>query len=142
MISHLKLIASVVSLSLLLLICAPCNYSYALTIDEPLPDRIEEQRAKELFYDIRCVVCAGEAIADSPAEVARDMRHNVREMIAAGKSDSEIKEELVGKYGDYILMKPPLKSGTLVLWLAPWAMLLLAIAWFVVSLYRKSRTIK
>lgn len=96
----------------------------ALNLDTPLPDAAQEARAKALFHDIRCVVCAGEAIADSPAEVARDMRREVRARIKGGDSDAAIKAYLVSRYGDAVLMRPPFKPATLLLWFGP--LLLLA----------------
>lgn len=99
--------------------------AFALSVDEPLADSAMEARAKGLFYEIRCVVCQSEAIADSPAEVARDMRKVVRARIASGHSDEQIKADLAREYGDVILMNPPLKQSTIVLWFAPWLVLIL-----------------
>ena len=96
--------------------------------DRPLPDAAQEARAKALFRDIRCVVCQHEAISDSPAGVAADMRRLVREEVAAGRSDAQIRDGLVARYGDYVLFSPPLKLGTLLLWLGPAALLLLGLA--------------
>lgn len=96
--------------------------------DRPLPDAAQEARAKALFRDIRCVVCQHEAISDSPAGVAADMRRLVREEVAAGRTDAQIRDGLVARYGDYVLFSPPLKAGTLLLWLGPAALLLLGLA--------------
>jgi cytochrome c-type biogenesis protein CcmH len=87
--------------------------------DRPLPDAAQEARAQALFEDIRCVVCQHEAIADSPAGVAGDMRAWVRDQVAAGRTDQQIRDELVRRYGDYVLFTPPFRAGTLLLWLAP-----------------------
>lgn len=87
--------------------------------DRPLADAAQEARARELFTDIRCVVCQHEAIADSPAAIAADMRALVREQIAEGQSDEAIRRDLVRRYGDYVLFTPPFRWGTLVLWLGP-----------------------
>jgi len=95
--------------------------------DRPLPDAVQEARARALFRDIRCVVCQHEAIADSPAGVAADMRRLVREEVAAGRTDVEIREGLVARYGDYVLFRPPFGPGTLLLWLGPAALLLLGL---------------
>ncbi|WP_292051248.1 cytochrome c-type biogenesis protein, partial [Brevundimonas sp. UBA5866] len=81
-----------------------------------------EARARALFTDIRCVVCQHEAIADSPAAIAADMRRLVREQIAAGRSDQDIREDLVRRYGEYVLFTPPFRGATLVLWLGPFAL--------------------
>ena len=99
--------------------------AFALNVDVPLADATQEARAKSLFHEIRCVVCQSEAIADSPAEVATDMRRSIREDIANGASNDDIKRDLVIRYGDGILMKPPLKSSTAFLWFGPWLILAL-----------------
>lgn len=92
--------------------------------DRPLPDAAQEARAQRLFDDIRCVVCQHEAIADSPAGIASDMRGLVRDQIAAGKTDKAIREDLVRRYGDFVLFKPPVRIGTWLLWFGPFAALL------------------
>lgn len=91
--------------------------------DRPLPDAAQEARARALFEDIRCVVCQHEAIADSPAGIAGDMRGLVREQIAAGRTDREIRDDLVRRYGDFVLFSPPLRLGTWLLWFGPLAAL-------------------
>lgn len=97
----------------------------ALTVDVPLADSAAESRARILFTEIRCMVCQSETIADSHAEVASDMRRNVREQIASGASDEKIKSDLAARYGDVILMNPPLKNNTALLWFGPWLVLFL-----------------
>ncbi len=92
--------------------------------DAPLADPSQEARAKALFGEIRCVVCQHESIIDSPASIAADMRWLVREQIASGASDDEIQQDLVRRYGDYVLFKPPFKGSTLILWLGPFALVL------------------
>lgn len=96
----------------------------AFMADTPLPDARQEQRAQALFKDIRCMVCEGQTIADSNAEVAGDMRRSIREQIASDLSEEKIKSDLSGHYGDMILMKPPFKASTILLWLGPWLILL------------------
>lgn len=92
--------------------------------DRPLPDAAQEARAQRLFDDIRCVVCQHEAIADSPAGIASDMRRLVRDQIAAGRTDAEVKAGLVSRYGDFVLFQPPVRLGTWLLWFGPFAALL------------------
>ncbi|MGV8929156.1 MAG: cytochrome c-type biogenesis protein [Brevundimonas sp.] len=94
--------------------------------DRPLPDAAQEARARALFSDIRCVVCQHEAIADSPAGIAADMRRLVREEIAAGRTDQQVRDDLVRRYGDFVLFTPPLRGGTWLLWFGPLAALLAA----------------
>ena len=72
---------------------------------------------------MRCLVCQGESIDESSATLAADLRQLVREQIAAGKSDQQIKDFLVARYGDFILMKPPVQADTWLLWLAPFLVL-------------------
>ena len=90
--------------------------------DRPLTDPAQEGRARALFGDIRCVVCQHESIADSPAGIAADLRGLVREQIAAGKTDDEIKADLIRRYGDYVLFQPPVRIGTWLLWFGPFAL--------------------
>ena len=95
--------------------------------DQPLTDTGQEARAQALFDTVRCVVCQHESIADSPAGIAGDMRRLVRERIAAGQSDDAIKTDLVRRYGDYVLFRPPVRPGTWLLWFGPMAVALLAL---------------
>lgn len=113
----------------LFLLCAPA--ALALNVEPPLADAAQEARAQAMFHQIRCVVCQGEAIADSPALVAADFRKAIRKEIAAGKSDEEIRAYLVSRYGDAVLMQPPLKNSTIALWFGPLFLLLAALlfAW-------------
>lgn len=91
----------------------------APTPDAPLADAAEEARAQALFEEVRCVVCQHESIADSPAGIAADMRRLVRDEIASGKTDQAVREDLVRRWGDYILFRPPFRLSTLLLWLGP-----------------------
>ena len=88
---------------------------------ERLADPAQEARARALFAEIRCVVCQNESIDASEAELARDLRGVVREQVAAGRSEREIKAFLVGRYGDFVLLRPRFSWGNAVLWLAPFA---------------------
>jgi cytochrome c-type biogenesis protein CcmH len=107
--------------ALLLLISAP-----AFAQEQPLADPALEQRARALSYEIRCVVCQSQSIAESDADIARDMRGLIREQIAAGKTDQEIRDYLVARYGDFVLFKPPFQASTYVLWIGPFVLLALA----------------
>ena len=79
----------------------------------------EEARAINLFKEVRCLVCQGQTIHESNAEIAEDLKTLIREKIVEGKTDKEIKGFLVEKYGDWILMTPPVKELTYVLWFTP-----------------------
>ena len=83
-----------------------------------------ETRARALQRQLRCLVCQGESIDESQAPLAGELRQLVREQMADGRSDSQIKQFLVARYGDFILMEPPLQPDTYFLWLAPFVVLL------------------
>ena len=91
----------------------------AITAEEMLDDPKLESRARKLSKQLRCLVCQNQSIDDSDAELARDLRREVRGQLLAGATDSEIIQTLRGKYGDYLLLNPPISSGTYILWLAP-----------------------
>lgn len=96
--------------------------------ERPLPDAAQEARAKALFAEVRCVVCQHETIADSPAAVAADLRQLVRDEIAEGRTDAQIREDLVRRYGDFVLFKPPVREGTWLLWFGPGLLAVAALA--------------
>ncbi len=109
---------------------SPCSSSpspaLAIEPSEMLKDPALEARAREIGRALRCVVCQNQAIDDSNAEVAHDMRRAVRDRLTAGDSDDAVMAFMVARYGDYVLLKPPFKSGTLVLWLGAPLVLLIA----------------
>lgn len=92
--------------------------------DRPLADATQEARAQALFKDVRCVVCQHEAIADSPAGVAGDMRRLIREEIASGATDQQVRDDLVRRFGDYVLFTPPVRAGTWLLWFGPFLLVI------------------
>ncbi len=93
--------------------------SAAVEPDEALDDPALEMRALEISRNLRCVVCQSQSIDDSNAPLAKDMRLLVRERLVAGDSDNEVYDYLVARYGDYVLLRPPVQQNTYVLWLAP-----------------------
>jgi cytochrome c-type biogenesis protein CcmH len=95
----------------------------AVAVDPPLEDPTLEARAQALFLDLRCLVCQNQSISDSNADLARDLRAIVRERIAAGDSDEEARNFLVDRYGDWVLLQPPVKKETWILWFGPLALL-------------------
>lgn len=111
---------------LLLLFTLPALPALAVEPSEILPDPALESRAREIGRALRCVVCQNQSIDDSSAEVAHDMRRAVRERLVAGDSDGDVFTYMVARYGDYVLLKPPFKAGTLVLWLGAPLLLLVA----------------
>jgi cytochrome c-type biogenesis protein CcmH len=102
--------------------------AFAVQPDEMLKDQALEARARIVSRDLRCLVCQNQSIDDSDAELAHDLRVLLRERIKAGDSDEQAKQFLVDRYGDYVLLKPPFKSTTLVLWLGPPLLLLFGLA--------------
>jgi cytochrome c-type biogenesis protein CcmH len=110
----------------LLLCFALAGPAFAVQPDEMLKDPALEARAREIGKDLRCVVCQNQSIDDSDADLARDLRILLRERLAAGDSDRQAIRFIVDRYGDYVLLKPPFKATTLVLWLAPAIFLLIA----------------
>ena len=98
----------------------------ALHPDEILADPVLEQRARAITRDVRCLVCQGEAIDESRAPLAADLRQLVRQRLMVGDSDAAVRDYLTHRYGDYILMQPPVRGSTLLLWGAPFVVLLLA----------------
>ena len=90
----------------------------------------EEQRAREIGAQLRCVVCQNQSIEESDAQLAQDMRLVVREQISSGASDEAVIEYIRESYGDYVLLKPPVQSNTYVLWFLPALLVLLSLAWF------------
>jgi cytochrome c-type biogenesis protein CcmH len=119
------------------LLASPALSEPAPAPDQPLASPAQEARAQALFQDVRCVVCQHESIADSPAGIAADMRRLVREEIAAGSTDTAIREDLVRRWGDYILFKPPVKAATWLLWFGPLTLMLLAGGVFIGLSFRK-----
>ncbi len=97
--------------------------AFAIGANEALADPAQEARARELFRQLRCLVCQNQSIDDSDADLARDLRVLVRERIKAGDSNEQVLRFLTQRYGDFVLLKPPLKSSTVALWAAPFALL-------------------
>jgi cytochrome c-type biogenesis protein CcmH len=116
----MRWIASLIALLLL------ASTALAIEPSEMLKDPALEARAREIGRALRCVVCQNQAIDDSNAEVAHDMRRAVRERLTAGDSDDAVMAFMTARYGDYVLLKPPFKSGTWLLWLGGPLVLLVA----------------
>lgn len=99
--------------------------AYAVRPDEMLSNPQLEARAEQVGRELRCLVCRNQSIEDSEADLAHDLRLVVRRRIAAGDSDAQVVAYLRSRYGDYVLLRPPFNSGTLLLWAAPGLVLLL-----------------
>jgi cytochrome c-type biogenesis protein CcmH len=88
-----------------------------------------EARVLKLSEVLRCLVCQNQSIAESNAELAQDLRGQVREQLAAGKSEEEVVDYMVARYGDFVLYQPPVKATTLILWAGPGVLLVAGLAW-------------
>ncbi|MEA2758173.1 MAG: cytochrome c-type biosis protein CcmH [Methylobacteriaceae bacterium] len=115
---------------------AALSPAHAVRPDEVLADPTLEARAREISAELRCMVCQNQSIDDSDAPLARDLRLLVRERVQAGDTDYAIRTFLSARYGDFILLKPPLKFETILLWVGPGLVLLLGAA---VIAWRRSR---
>lgn len=100
--------------------------AFAVQPDEVLDDPVLEERARDLSSEIRCLVCQNESIDESNAQLARDLRILVRERLVSGDTDQQVLDFLVARYGDYVLLRPPVKGTTALLWFGPVLVLLLA----------------
>jgi cytochrome c-type biogenesis protein CcmH len=123
---------------LLMLACVGAPLGHAATNpDEILEDPALEQRARDLSKQLRCLVCQNQSIDDSDADLARDLRRIVREQLVAGRSDTQIIEYLTARYGDFVLLKPPVKPATWGLWFGPALVFAIAAAGIVVYVRRR-----
>jgi cytochrome c-type biogenesis protein CcmH len=113
-------------MTILLALLLVAGRSLAVEPSEMLKDTALEARARDIGRSLRCVVCQNQSIDDSAAEVAHDMRRAVRERLTAGDSDDQVYAFMVARYGDYVLLNPPFKPGTLVLWLGAPVLLVVA----------------
>jgi len=106
--------------------------------DTQLPDPRQERRARALMETVRCLVCQGQSIADSDAEMAGDMRSMIRQRIRAGESPDQIRDWLVARYGNWVTYDPPLGPATALLWAAP-VLLLAAGLWLARKRFRRRK---
>ena len=118
----------------LFLLAAP---ALAVQPDERLADPALEARARALSRELRCIVCQNESIDDSNATLAKDIRVLLRERLSAGDSDAQAKAFLVARYGDFVLLRPPVRTETWLLWYGPFALLALGAAVAFAALRRR-----
>ncbi|UXN70090.1 cytochrome c-type biogenesis protein CcmH [Devosia neptuniae] len=105
---------------------------------EILPDPVLEQRARDISAGLRCLVCQNQSIDDSDADLARDLRVLVRERLVAGDSDEQVRQYLVDRYGEYVLLNPRLNEHTILLWVAAPLLLLVGLGTLVIAARRRS----
>jgi len=121
-------------LLVLLLLAVPFGMAHAQpqelqdTYVQPLADPVLEARAKALQRELRCVVCQGQSVDESNAPLAADMRRLIREQIETGKTDDEVKAFFVARYGQFVLMNPPVDADTYFLWFGPLVLLVIGAA--------------
>ena len=104
-------------LTVLLFAAAPAH-----AVSDPgelLPDRPQELRAEAIGHQLRCLVCQNESVEESNADLARDLRHIVRQRVVAGDTDQQVTAWMVERYGDFVRLRPPFNAVTFVLWTAP-----------------------
>ncbi len=132
----MKCIRAVTLVILLSMALSP--FAWAVEPNEMLSDPALEARARALSQGLRCMVCQNESIDDSGASLAHDLRVLVRERITAGDTDKQVLDFLVARYGEFVLLKPPLSWHTAALWGLPPGLLLIGIAVMVIMARRKS----
>jgi cytochrome c-type biogenesis protein CcmH len=117
-------------------------FSLKLQAKEAVPvaaDAAQEQRVMALAAELRCLVCQNQTIADSHADLAVDLRKKIREMLAQGQSDAQIRRYMTDRYGDFVLYNPPFKTSTALLWAGPPLLLVGALAGLFVMLRKRQR---
>src|SRR3546814_18966656 len=123
----------------LVLFLLASSAAVAAPLNEALDDPAQEARAQSLFEEFRCLVCQNQSIAESRADLARDLRMLVRERIVAGDSDAAIRDYLTTRYGDFVLLKPPVKPSTWLPWFGPLLLLLAGAAGVALSFRGRRR---
>ena len=124
-----------VAVLLLLLLASSAG---AVQPGEQLSDPVLEARARAISAELRCLVCQNESIDQSDADLAHDLRVLVRQRLEAGDTDQQVRDYLVRRYGDFILLKPPVKPVTYLLWFGPFVLLAIGAAGVLVFLRRRS----
>lgn len=115
------------------------GHALAVQPGEMLKDAALEKRAREISAELRCLVCQNQSIDDSNAPLARDLRLVVRERLVAGDTNEQVMRYVVDRYGEFILLRPPFRPGTLLLWLTPLVVLLAGAGWMIAAWRRRSR---
>lgn len=113
--------------------------AFAIFQEKPLADPEQEARAQELMRDFRCLVCQNQAISESHADLAGDMRAIVRERIAAGDDNDAVRQYFIDRYGDWVLLDPPLNRKTILLWASGGVILLVGIGLIFIRMRRSNR---
>lgn len=131
-------------MKLLMAALAALTLSSVLLAKEAVPlaeDPVVEQRLVNIAEELRCLVCQNESLAGSRAELAQDLRREVRGLIKEGKTDAEVKDFLVSRYGDFVLYRPQVKPATYLLWAGPFILLLIGLFALVRFLKKRSQAV-
>ena len=131
----MKFFQNVFAVSAVLIFIA--SQAFAVLPDEVLKDPALEARARVISQDLRCLVCQNQSIDDSNAPLAKDLRVIVRERLSSGDTNEQVFGYVVSRYGNYVLLKPPLQTDTLLLWASPFIMLVIALSVAIVYLRRR-----
>jgi cytochrome c-type biogenesis protein CcmH len=124
------------------LIClAACGLGYTREAAPLAQDEAVEKRMVAISEELRCLVCQNESLAASRADLAQDLRREIREQIGQGKSDKEILDFMVGRYGDFVRYRPPLKGTTFLLWFGPFVLLVVGVLSLVLVLRRRGKRV-
>ena len=128
-------------LFLILSLLIACSPGYAREAAPTAADVVVEKRMVAISEELRCLVCQNESLAGSQADLAKDLRREIREQIAQGKSDKEILDFMTGRYGDFVRYRPPLKGTTFLLWFGPFLLLVAGIAALGIILRRRGKRV-
>lgn len=128
-------------MALVMFVAASSALAQTSTEAAPLAkDPVVEQRLIVISEELRCLVCQNESLAGSRADLALDLRREIRDLIKAGKTDDQIREFMVERYGDFVLYRPPVKATTVALWAGPFVFLGLGLIGLLVYLRKRSRS--
>ena len=122
---------------LLLALLGTATAAWARGAAPAADDPALEERLRRMAGELRCLVCQNQSLADSNADLAIDLRNQVREQMRAGRSDAQIRDWLTQRYGDFVLYRPPLKTTTVLLWFGPVLLLVIAVTALVVTVRRR-----
>ncbi|MBK9596641.1 MAG: cytochrome c-type biogenesis protein CcmH [Rhodocyclales bacterium] len=128
-------------LFLVLSLLIACSPGFAREAAPTAADVVVEKRMVAISEELRCLVCQNESLAGSQADLAKDLRREIREQIAQGKSDKEILDFMTGRYGDFVRYRPPLKGTTFLLWFGPFLLLVAGITALAIILRRRGKRV-
>lgn len=137
-IAGLKSIGFLCSIVLSILLSSPLSHAID-AVDADFQDATQRERFQQLAFELRCPKCQNQNLIDSDSPISKDLRREIARLILEGKSDDEIKKEMVGLYGDFILYNPPVQTNTMILWIGPVIMVGIGLGIFIIILLQRSR---